>query len=74
MSKEDYINILLQYMCNTLDKYENEIQEIKNRKFYSKFDEEDYYKMLLAQVRYETLSDSFKVIKEFLYFMQNDEK
>ncbi len=63
MSREDYINIILTYMSNTLNKYQNEIDEIKNRRFYSKFDDEDYYKMLLAQVRFETLSDSFRVIR-----------
>lgn len=74
MSQQDYINIILQYMNNTIDKYRNEIDEIKNRKFYSTFDEEDYYKMLLAQVKLDVLQDSFHVIREFLHFMQNDKK
>lgn len=73
MSRENYINIIYEYMLNTLDRYELEIKDIKTKKFYTYFNEEDYYKLLIAQVKYETLSDSFRVIREFLYFMQNEE-
>lgn len=73
MSRADYYNIILQYMLSCLDRIECDIQDIKNRKFYSHFDEEDYYKMLVLQVRFEALSDSFRVIREFLYLMYNSD-
>lgn len=73
MSKSDYYNIILEYMRSCLDRIDCDIQDIKNRKFYSHFDEDDYYKMLVLQVKYETLSDSFNVIREFLYLMQKSD-
>ena len=51
MSKSDYYCIILEYMRNCLDRIDCDIQDIKNRKFYSHFDEEDYYKMLVLQVK-----------------------
>lgn len=64
-----YIDIILEYMMCTIDKYQNQILNIKRSHFYSKFDVEDYYDMLIAQVRLETCLETFAIIRDFLNFM-----
>ena len=57
-------------MLATINKFQNEILEIKRDHFYSKFNDEDYYKMLVAQVRLEICLETFAVIRDFLNFMK----
>ncbi len=65
-----YRDIILEYMLATINKFENEILVIKRDHFYSKFNDEDYYKMLVAQVRLEICLETFAVIRDFLNFMK----
>lgn len=74
MSKQDYYNLILQYMMNTLDQIELDINSIKDSKFFKGYDTEDYYKLMVLYIRHDCLTESFLVIKNLLSFMQNAEK
>lgn len=71
MNEQDkiYKNIILEYMLATTEKYQNEILQIKRDHFYNKFNTDDYYNMLIAQVRLENCINCFSVIRDFLNFM-----
>lgn len=73
MSKNDYYNLILEYMMNTLDQIEIDISDIRDSKFFKGYDSDDYYKLMVLYIRHDCLSESFLVIKNFLTFMKNAE-
>lgn len=69
-NNQAYKNIILEYMLVKMTEYQEEIKKIKNNKFYTHFDTEDYYKMLVSQVRLETCTETFAVIRNFLHLIK----
>lgn len=66
------IMMIIEYMTNTLDRYEKKLVMIKNERFFIGYRPEDYYELVTLKVQIECLREHFKVIRDLIEIYKND--
>lgn len=66
MRNELAVNMILEYMSNTYNRYERDFQIVKNRVDVYGLNADDYYDLIVCQTRLDCAGSQFRCIRQLL--------
>lgn len=66
MRDDLFVNMLLEYMNNTYNRYERDFQLVRNRIDVYGLNADDYYDLIVCQIRLDCAASQFRCIRQLL--------